>query len=307
MVETDPDGYWRSFMSRYVLPTTSEMANYIVNALSRIRRPEYTGANRCVPCTVANTLIAVGIAGVLAWLVSSVVAVLALGVLIGVVYLRGYLVPGTPELTDHYLPASVLRRFGKDVPRETLGDLDSEGVWNALDTAGVVDRNASVRLDDEFRERWWAEIRTNRDGDLGETDIAAMMDADAETITQRGDRAFSVGGNRLLRWDSDAALLADVAASTVLRDRFGDWSDLDSRTRRDLLGKLRLLLDRCPICDGSTHRKSDHADPCCQPSHTVVWTDCASCGAFLAESATTDPSDDDLGGLVDTDTVHPPA
>ena len=42
---------------------------------------------------------------------------------LGLIYLRGYLVPGTPTLTRRYLPESVLAAFGKrsveeDVPAE---------------------------------------------------------------------------------------------------------------------------------------------------------------------------------------------
>lgn len=275
------------------------MVDSIADAVSRIRQPEYTGTNRCMPCTIVNSVIAAGIAGTLAWAVSTGFGLLALGLLIGVIYLRGYLVPGTPTLTKTYLPAPLLRPFGKDSPQGTLGDLDAEGIWNVLEDGGVVDRrNDAVRLSAEFRDRWRAEIRANRDRDLGERDVATMMDA--EDVVQRGERAFSVGGNQLLRWDSTAALLADAAAAAVFRERFEDWPGLDRRTRRDLLGRLRLLLDRCPICDGPTRRENEHVDPCCQRPHTAVWTECRSCGAFLAElSVPGEPGDDDLRLLIE--------
>lgn len=77
-----------------------------------LRRPEYTGDNRCLPCTVVNTILAV-VAGIVISRKSrptGLAVLLASGVLI---YLRGYLLPGTPQLTSRYLPPAVLRWFGK--------------------------------------------------------------------------------------------------------------------------------------------------------------------------------------------------
>ncbi|WP_122089040.1 hypothetical protein [Halalkalicoccus subterraneus] len=266
------------------------------------RRPEYTGENRCLPCTVLNVLLAtaiavpVGIVSLPAGLALFLACLLA-------VYLRGYLVPGTPELTKRYLPPSVLRLFGKEVPRGTLSDLD-EGLWDGLEDAGVVDRaGSSIGLSDAFREHWYARIHTDRERDLGEADVARMLDA--ETVAQRGDRAFSIDGNQLVRWDSRAAFLADVAAATVFEDGFEDWSDLDRSTRRDLLTRLRLLLDRCPDCGGPVDRGGEHLDPCCQKSYTVIWSECADCDSLLAErSMTATRTDGELLALVD---AEPPA
>ncbi|HET7324840.1 MAG TPA: hypothetical protein VFJ06_10950, partial [Halococcus sp.] len=84
----------------------------LADAVDRFRRPEYTGANRCTPCTVVNLLIAVVVTGAVALLVPEV-AILAFIIFVGTIYLRGYLVPGTPSLTKQYLPARVLRLFGK--------------------------------------------------------------------------------------------------------------------------------------------------------------------------------------------------
>lgn len=263
------------------------------DALTRLRRPEYTGKNRCVPCTVVNLLLAVAV----------VVPVFALSVPIGFVlfagcllaiYLRGYLVPRTPELTKRYLPPAVLRLFGKEAPPETLGDV--EGDWEALSTAGITERGEELALTDDFRERWFAAVRDARNGDLGERDVERLLGA--ESATKRGDRAFSVDGNQLVRWESRAAFLADVAAATVFRERFEDWNTLDRDARRDLFERLRLLLDRCPDCDGPIRRESDSVDPCCQRSYTAVWTECERCGALLAETSVPAAEDDELAPLV---------
>lgn len=87
-----------------------------------LERPEHTGENRCGACTVANVCIAVALGS---WVVAAGVLVRAplAGVAAGggvfvvsllAVYLRGYLVPRTPTLTERYLPERVLRLFGKE-------------------------------------------------------------------------------------------------------------------------------------------------------------------------------------------------
>lgn len=81
--------------------------------LDRLERPEYTGQNRCLPCTIVNLVIA-AILGALAVRKSRIAGVFVTGASLAIIYLRGYLVPGTPTLTKRYLPATVLDWFGKD-------------------------------------------------------------------------------------------------------------------------------------------------------------------------------------------------
>ena len=78
--------------------------------LARFKQPEYTGENRCLPCTVVNTIIALvlsvavvaGVARVANPAAGLAAGVVLLGCSLGAIYLRGYLVPGTPELTKQY-------------------------------------------------------------------------------------------------------------------------------------------------------------------------------------------------------------
>ena len=75
-----------------------------------LRRPEYTGSNRCLPCTVVNLVFA-GVASLVAALIAVQLAIAVFAVSLLAIYFRGYLIPGTPELTKRYLPDSVLARF----------------------------------------------------------------------------------------------------------------------------------------------------------------------------------------------------
>ena len=95
-----------------------------------LRQPEYTGENRCEPCTVLNLAIAV-IAGSIIARKTKPGAVLAVGISITLIYLRGYLVPGTPTLTKRYLPPEVLRWFGKEPALEPIDGIDSTAVADA--------------------------------------------------------------------------------------------------------------------------------------------------------------------------------
>lgn len=81
--------------------------------VEEFRRPEYTGENRCIPCTILNLAIAAAVGLAIARR-SSVGGAVVTAVSIAVIYFRGYLVPGTPTLTKRYLPPAVLRWFGKD-------------------------------------------------------------------------------------------------------------------------------------------------------------------------------------------------
>ncbi|MFW5964720.1 MAG: hypothetical protein ACOCQM_07620 [Natronomonas sp.] len=111
--------------------------------LERLEQPEYTGENRCTPCTILNLLIVAGVAA----LVGRRNRALGLLTFVGsvvLISLRGYLVPGTPELTKRYLPQSVLAAFdkadppGEDVPVE-LAERAAARADEAADSEGEDD------------------------------------------------------------------------------------------------------------------------------------------------------------------------
>lgn len=269
----------------------------VTDITAAVRQPEYTGENRCTPCTIVNVLLAMAIATPVVFL-SPPVGALVLFISLLAIYLRGYLVPGTPELTKRYLPPSVLRLFGKEPVPETLGALENEALWTTLETAGVLTDEGEPSLADGFRSHWLAEIDRVRDDDLGA--VAVERTLGVGSAAKRGDRAYSIEGNQLVRWDSRAAFVADVAAAAVFRDRFEDWETLDSDCRRDLFERLRLLLESCPECGGSAERDGERLDPCCQRSYTVVWADCTDCGSLLAELSVPTAEDDELAPFLST-------
>lgn len=263
---------------------------------ARIRREEYTGENRCLPCTVLNVVLAAVACAGIWWVVGpGVAAVVVLACLVAI-YLRGYLVPGTPTITRRYLPAPVLALFGKEIDPRTAGRAgaaETAGVAGVLQNAGVLGNIGGVgepRLREQFRREWRDAIGAGRDRELGTADVAAALGA--SDCTSRSDLSFEVAGEQLVRWESRAALLADVAAASVLYTYVDAWEDLDRSARLDVLAVLRTLLDRCPRCDASTTRTEHDFDTCCQRPNTVLESTCEGCGATVAEIAVADPDDE---------------
>lgn len=267
------------------------MSDAAATGLDRLKDPAYTGANRCLPCTVVNVAIALAGSAVLAvlWLPAGPLAFA--GALL-VIYFRGYLVPGTPTLTKRYLPERVLGWFGKAPPDASPGDAPEVDVAEVLLDAGVLRPGAEdVHLVDDVREAWWAEIERVRDRDPGPGDIATVLSFPEHRLDVRehGDARVAYLDERYVgRWESRAALVADVAGVPVLEGRVEDWADLAPGVRSELLGGLRLFLERCPACDGDVSMATDTVESCCA-EHEVLAVTCADCGARLLETDAPDP------------------
>lgn len=268
----------------------------VTGTLSRFKQPEYTGENRCLPCTLVNTLIAfVLAAGIFLLGTTQVSTVAAAGGAVGFfllcllsIYVRGYLVPGTPELTKRYFPASVLALFGKGPAQATSpdGEVDPE---RALMQAGALEECADsddLCLTDSFRRVWYAEIdRADRE-DTGRDRLLELLGVDDGDLTfeEFGD-AFRarVDGRVVGKWESEAAFLADVAGATILEERYPSWNALSLEDKSQLLNGLRLFIDTCPACEGTPEFETETVESCCS-THQVAAVACTDCDARLFES-----------------------
>lgn len=103
-----------------------------IDVVEALHQPEYTGDDRCEPCTILNLAIAAILSSLIARK-SKLGGVLALGCSIGLIYLRGYLIPGTPTLTKRYLPPEILRWFGKDPEPVVASGLGSPDATTAIE------------------------------------------------------------------------------------------------------------------------------------------------------------------------------
>ncbi|QDX39991.1 hypothetical protein [Salarchaeum sp. JOR-1] len=250
--------------------------------LDAVRRPEYTGENRCLPCTGVNIVLAAAGALVLLVVAPAAVALAAFALALAVIYVRGYLVPGTPALTARYLPDRVLRLFDKS-PRGDA-DLDVLGTLTALN-AIVETADGDVALAPDFDAEWRVRIADSDTATPRTADLAALLDVDPDDIDVRyhGDGACSVfcGPDIVGRWESPAAFNADVTADAVLAARDG-WRALPLTHRGELLAALRACLDTCPACHGRVELRSDVVSSCCR-SVDVAAADCTQCGSRLFE------------------------
>lgn len=265
--------------------------------LPRFRRPEYTGENRCMPCTIVNALItavlAVSVvAGSRVADVDILTSILLGGVIVSVggasIYLRGYLVPGTPWLTRRYFPDSVLQYFDK-VPADGGAELDTLDREELLLDAGVVTECETVDdlcLTDDFRQAWHAEMDERQDTSASIGDLATMVgaDSDALEVETHDDALFATyDGRHIGQWESDAAFIADMSAAAILSDRIPYWDDIDSIQRSRLLGGLRAFLEACPVCGGTIEIGESEVTSCCR-TIDVVAVECTSCGRRLLEA-----------------------
>jgi hypothetical protein len=262
------------------------------HSLESIRRPEYTGENRCIPCTVVNVLLAAVVSGAIG-LVSPSLMVGSFVAFLGAIYLRGYLVPGTPELTKRYLPERVLALFGKStiddpiaVPGEGEGEIDVEAV---LADAGVVTDcpdGDDLCLEPEFYDAWTDRIdRTRRE--TAADDVATVFDVAATgdelaLEDRKGSFVVEADGVPIGWWESRTAFVADVAAGRELQRRYPAWDEMDNEVRTRVLASLRVFLERCPTCDGTLELGTETVSSCCS-SRDVVAMACADCDARLLE------------------------
>lgn len=256
-----------------------------------LRQPEYTGENRCIPCTAVNLVIAAVISG-LAALFSPPVAVLVFVVSVAAIYFRGYLVPGTPTLTKRYFPDSVLKLFDKhEVPEPPAIDDDADIEAFLLDVDAVEEcRNgADLCLTDEFREAWHGRIETLRERDDEDDSVAALFDGldidfDRVRVQSYGDAYEAyIDDTRVGQWESRAAYLADIAAEAEFRERHPAWQRLGFDERTEILGALRLWLEQCPECDGPVTLGEETVESCCR-SIDVIAATCDECGARVFEA-----------------------
>ncbi len=274
--------------------------------LGRLRNAEYTGANRCLPCTVVNLFLAFAVAlavelavvgsgtggpALLAGEVLFVAAALA-------VYLRGYLVPGTPALTERYLPQWLLSALGKDQPaagltgggptrgsdRRSSGDVDPERI---LRDANVLSRGTDgddVRVAGEFERTLWNELEGVDDEQSQRELLLDVLDESGGDVRLGGHgdvfRA-SRDGVRVGTWASASAFRVDLAAAAMLDGRVNDWADLSVDARGRVLRALRSVLSTCPDCRGDQSLATDAVETCCG---TYEVRRCPDCGTHLHET-----------------------
>ena len=250
--------------------------------VDRLRQPAYTGENRCLPCTVLNVAIALVLAAAATIVGTPIAGAAVLTVSLAAIYLRGYLVPGTPELTKRYLPDRVLRLFGKAPDLPDPGEtVDVEAYL--LDVGAVRETPAGddVELTEAFATAWSARIEEAREA-LAEA-AGDVLDLDDPGVEDRGGATVvTEDGIRAADWPSRPALLADLGAVPALRDRDPEWGERDHGEQGRILAGLRLFVESCPDCGAAPELGEETVESCCRRAEVVTY-ECPDCGARLVE------------------------
>jgi len=256
--------------------------------LDRLRRPEYTGANRCLPCTAVNLGLAAVATAAVAVVSRSGAALVSLASLT-TIYLRGYLVPGTPALTRQYLPESARSWFGKATasPEIEVGEgVDEASVEEILAAAGVVTECEDVDdvcLTDSFRRAWVAGIDERGADPVAFADAIGVGPEDV-TVDESGHVFVRVSDVRRDQWGTRTALVADAAAAAELRAWGLDWEALPLGTRHGVLRGLRVFLETCPLCGGPIGLGEQQVESgCCGGAGTVDVMRCEACEETVME------------------------
>ena len=265
----------------------------VLASLSTLKNPAYTGETRCTPCTLLNLAIAAATAAVIVTATSTVDTTVALGAglatlcgAVAIIYFRGYLIPGTPTVTKRYFPPSFLALFDKAPDRTESTGADPQVIL--LDIGVVVDDPVAedLQLEPTFVEAWDQSIATHWDDDTTiRRNLGRTVDADPTTLEfDERPHSFVVraDGVHLGSWPSRAACVADAAAGPAFAERDPDWDRRPLSLKADLLGVLRLFLERCPGCDGSVILSLDVVESCCRTRDVVAAT-CTDCDARLFE------------------------
>lgn len=284
---------------RYILQTDERGFMSVQSVFTHLRQPEYTGENRCIPCTIVNSAIALLVcialavlvqppaAGIGAAIVFAAIAVLTIG-------LRGYLVPGTPTLTKRYFPDRLLALFDKEpvTPVESVSheDADTEAFEpeQVLLETGLLEPCADrddLCLEPSFRNAW-QDHRASLDESAEErAALAEALEFEGEIEFTEYDDAFTayVDGQWVGQWESHAAFVADLAAARELPNWIEDWESFDVAHQGALIRGLRVFIEACPSCDGPVIPTQETVESCCR-EHTVLAIACENCEARLFET-----------------------
>ncbi|WP_226005825.1 hypothetical protein [Natrinema salinisoli] len=272
------------------------------NVLARLEEPEYTGENRCWPCTAVNVVLGFALAVGLGVAVSAPVGALALAASLLLIRVRGYLVPGTPTLTRRYLPERALELFDKSPETgPTIETVSPDELATVLTAAGVATaRGESIRLSPAFETRWDERLSSEGAAEPSPDEVRSMLGADE--VDCLDDTSFVIDGSKRVRWESTAALAADVTAAAELRPRIDGWDDLAVDERRDLLTGSRLLRERCPGCGNGVRTTAERLEHCCRRPRIGIRSVCAGCDHPLVELVASESSADpwlELAGVTD--------
>lgn len=139
--------------------------------LDWFHRPEYTGDNRCRPCTLLNLSLTAVIGSIFWVFVGIEFTTIVLILSIFAIYFRGYLIPGTPKLTKNYL--SEIYKIVHESNSPSVNDSRVEKILTEADLLVEFNHADDLCLNDGFEEIWLSNISKIRQ--LGVSQLLDMF------------------------------------------------------------------------------------------------------------------------------------
>lgn len=268
-----------------------------IEALESLHEESYTGENRCWPCTVLN----LGFLGLVVLFLRarkrSSLSLLVAVVGVAAVYLRGYLVPYTPEFAPRLVAASPVpdewfhggpshgetsQEAVAHEERESLADdvgMDGETVLRELSAAGVIEVEGerlflAAAIDTAWHERM-DELADQSLEALSRTLQESLERVDHTEPYVEDDTEWVVVGSEHGQLLARPVVVAELAAYEVL----GESLD-DERLRVAGAEAFRMFLDSCPVCGSELVESSSvsccggHLGPRQNPDETLVCPTC---------------------------------
>lgn len=256
--------------------------------LDTLTRPEYTGANRCYPCTAVNLAIVVLLGSITAVVSPIGALVVVVGGLLAV-WLRGYVVPLTPRFGP-WLKHRLREWFGPPMSDKSDGeplggsDISGETVLEKLTETDVLTTlNGELRLSSEFADAWDDEIRKARalefDTELETWARTVLRDTEISHIEAVDPHLFDPYLVFSLESDRETTMMYPVAVAEVAAVATLENTGLRESVRLRAAGPLRGFLDSCPTCDEAL--VWSQSDGCCgnpRPDETRPSLVCPACG-----------------------------
>ena len=267
-----------------------------MEVLETLSDESYTGANRCWPCTVLN----LGLVGLLALFLRarkrSLLSLLVAVVGVAVVYLRGYLVPYTPEFAPRLVAISPVPNewfHGESAhdaatqeamaheERDSLAEdveLDGETILRELSAAGVIEREGERLFPEATVDTAWHDRMDELAAeslDSLSTTLQASLERVGHAEPYVDDAEWVVLGSEHKQLLPRPVVVAELAAYEVLGERLDD-----ERLRIAGAEAFRMFLDSCPVCGSELVESSSvsccggHLGPRQDPDETLVCPTC---------------------------------
>lgn len=269
--------------------------------LDWLHQPKYTGENRCTPCTIINSSLAILASAVISR-ISKNGGRISFVLFTALIYSRGYLIPGTPEFTQKYLPNSVLQYFEHHPPipnSPAISDssTDSKSSYSIdetaepekflmeLDVVRECENQDDLCLTTEFEQSWDDEIQKIDDSEITTeklSDILNLTGSDQTLIELDDGFALEEGNSTIGHWPSRGALIADIATAELLSHQYPLWEQVSPNERLSILRSVRVFVSYFPTTGASVTISEETLESCCR-SVDVVAIQCSETGQRLIE------------------------